>query len=84
VVSVVGIFQQPVSVNAPRMTQKNLVMSMGMGDLGNIGRLVALIEAGRLDLTPLITHTFSLDQAMDAYKIFAERTDGAVKVLLKP
>jgi alcohol dehydrogenase len=84
VVSVVGIFQQPVSVNAPRMTQKNLAISMGVGDLGNIGELVGLIEAGRLDLTPLITHTFPFDRAIEAYDVFEKRLDGAIKVLLKP
>lgn len=84
VVSVVGVFQQPVSVNAPRMLAKNLTLTIGMGDLGRIQELIDLIAAGRLDLTPLITHRLSLADAIEAYEIFEKRTDGAIKVLLTP
>jgi alcohol dehydrogenase len=81
-VSVVGVFQQPVSVNAPRMLAKNVTITIGMGDLGYIPELLRLIEAGRMDLTPLITHRLTLDEAVRAYEIFEKRTDRAIKVLL--
>jgi alcohol dehydrogenase len=80
--SVVGVFQQPVPVNAPRMLAKNLTLTIGMGDLGYMPDLLALIGSGRLDLTMLITHRLSLDEALHAYDIFERRTDGAIKVLL--
>jgi alcohol dehydrogenase len=83
-VSVVGVFQKPVSVNAPRMLARNLTLTMGMGDLGHIGELVDLIAGGRLDLTPMITHHFPFADALRAYEIFEKRIDGAVKVLLIP
>jgi alcohol dehydrogenase len=82
VLSVVGVFQQPVPVNAPRMLAKNLTLTLGMGDLGHMAELVGLIGSGRLDLTPLITHRLPLDEAVLAYDIFEKRTDGAIKVLL--
>jgi alcohol dehydrogenase len=81
-ISVVGVFQQPISINAPRMLAKNLALSIGMGDLGRIKELIDLLAAGRLELTPLITHRLSLDEALHAYEIFEKRTDGAIKVLL--
>jgi alcohol dehydrogenase len=84
IVSVVGVFQKPVTVNAPRMLARNLTLTMGMGDLGHIGELVELIESGRLDLTPMITHRFPFDDVLRAYEIFEKRIDGAVKVLLIP
>lgn len=43
-----------------------------------------LVRHGRLDLTPLLTHTFSLDRITEAYKLFAERQDGVIKVAIKP
>jgi alcohol dehydrogenase len=82
VVSVVGVFQQPVSVNAPRAFAKNLTTTMGMGDLGRVKELVELIAAGRLDLTPLITHRLPLDDVLRAYDVSEKRADGAIKVLL--
>jgi alcohol dehydrogenase len=82
VVSVVGAFQQPVSINAPRMTAKNLTVAMGMGDLGRVKQLVGLIEEGKFDLTPIITHRMPLDEATRAYEIFDKRLEGAIKILL--
>jgi alcohol dehydrogenase len=84
VVSVVGVFQQPVSINAPRMLSKNTTLTVGMGDLGRIQELIDLIATGRLDLTPLITHRLPLDDVITAYEIFEKRIDGVVKILLTP
>ncbi len=84
VVSVVGVFQQPVAVNAPRMMAKNVALSMGMGHLGRIEEVVDLIRAGKLDLTPIITHRLKLDEVNRAYDIFESKTDGAIKILLTP
>jgi alcohol dehydrogenase len=81
-VSVVGVFQQPVSVNAPRMFAKNASLTLGMGDLQRIRELSGLIEAGSLDLTPLITHHLPFDEVLRAYQIFEKRADGVIKVLL--
>jgi alcohol dehydrogenase len=83
-VSVVGVFQQPVTINAPRMMAKNVCLTMGMGDLGHIKELVDLIRTGRLDLTAIITHRMKLDDAIRAYEIFEKREDGAIKILLTP
>ena len=83
-VSVVGVFQQPVLINAPRMLARNVSLTMGMGDLGHIKELVGLIQAGRLDLTPIITHRMALDEAGRAYEIFEKKADGAIKILLTP
>ncbi|MCX8031957.1 MAG: alcohol dehydrogenase catalytic domain-containing protein [Thermoleophilia bacterium] len=81
-VSVVGAFQQPTTINAPRMQARNITVSMGLGDLSLMKDLIQLIQLGRLDLTPLITHRLSLDQAVHAYEIFDKRLEGAIKVLL--
>jgi alcohol dehydrogenase len=47
-------------------------------------RLIELVRHGRLDLVPLITHTFSLDKIVAAYKLFGEHLDGVIKVAIKP
>jgi threonine dehydrogenase-like Zn-dependent dehydrogenase len=38
-----------------------------------------LVRHGRLDLTPLLTHTFFLDRITEAYKVFGERREGVIK-----
>lgn len=82
VVSVVGAFQHPTQINAPRVQAKNVTVVMGMGDLGRMPELVMLIERGRLDVTPVVTHRLSFDDVIRAYEIFDKRLEGAIKILL--
>ena len=34
-----------------------------------------VVKAGRVDLTPLLTHVVSLDEIREGYRIFGERLD---------
>jgi threonine dehydrogenase-like Zn-dependent dehydrogenase len=43
-----------------------------------------MVRQGRIDLTPLLTHSFTLDQIGAAYDLFAERLDGVIKVAILP
>ncbi len=47
-------------------------------------RLMELVRHGRLDLTPLLTHTFPLDRIQEAYQVFGERRNGVIKVAIRP
>jgi threonine dehydrogenase-like Zn-dependent dehydrogenase len=47
-------------------------------------RLMEMVRHGRLDLTPLLTHTFTLDKINEAYQVFAERRNGVIKVAIRP
>ena len=42
-------------------------------------RLLRLVETSRIDLRPLITHTFPLDGIEEAYKLSAERKNERVE-----
>jgi alcohol dehydrogenase len=45
--------------------------------------LLKVIEGGRLDPTPFATHRFQLDEAMEAYDVFADAAKTqALKVVL--
>ena len=47
-------------------------------------KLMELVRHGRLDLEPLITHRFALDQIEEAYELFGNQRDGVVKVAITP
>ena len=47
-----------------------------------MARLLTLVQSGRIDTKPLITHVMPLDDAVHAYDMFAHRKEGCVKVLL--
>jgi alcohol dehydrogenase len=82
VVAVLGAFQEPTTINAPRMQARNVTVIMGMGDLGRMKELLEAIAAGSLDVTGIVTHRMSLDEAIKAYEMFDRKQDGAIKILL--
>jgi threonine dehydrogenase-like Zn-dependent dehydrogenase len=43
-----------------------------------------VVRHKRVDLTPLLTHSFSLDDICEGYRVFGERLDGVLKVAIKP
>ena len=46
--------------------------------------LLRRIEEGQIDPSFVITHTVSLDAGPDMYKVFRDKQDGCIKVVLKP
>jgi threonine dehydrogenase-like Zn-dependent dehydrogenase len=46
-------------------------------------RLMAMVANRRVDLSPLITHHFALDDIHQAYDLFSSQRDGVLKVALK-
>ena len=47
-------------------------------------RLMEVIASGRVDLKPLVTHRFRLDQIVEAYDLFSHQRDGVMKVAITP
>ena len=47
-------------------------------------RLMAMVSEQRMDLTPLITHRFALDDIHEAYELFSRQGDRVMKVALFP
>jgi alcohol dehydrogenase len=83
-VSVVGMFSSKVSFPLGKMAAHGINLSMGLGSLLHMDRLMGLLERGRLDIKPLVTHVFSLEQALEAYDLFENHKDQCLKVLIKP
>jgi threonine dehydrogenase-like Zn-dependent dehydrogenase len=45
---------------------------------------MAMIASRRVDLSPLVTHRFGLDDIQQAYDLFSRQADGVMKVALRP
>ena len=82
--SLLGLIDKPFLFDLRKRFFDIFNISMGFGDQNHMEDLIKLIANGKLSLTPLITHVYSLDDALTAYEIFEKRTEGCVKVLLKP
>jgi threonine dehydrogenase-like Zn-dependent dehydrogenase len=46
--------------------------------------LLSLIEQGKIDPSFVVTHTMPLEQAPEGYRMFRDKADSCVKVVLKP
>ncbi len=47
-------------------------------------RLMEMVAHGRVDLSPLVTHHFALDDIEEAFDLFSHQRDGVMKVALHP
>ncbi|MDE6800252.1 MAG: zinc-binding dehydrogenase, partial [Phocaeicola sp.] len=80
VVVLVALYDRPHTLPLPDMYGKNLIFKTGGVDGCDCAEILRLIEVGKIDTTPLITHRFPLDQIGTAYRIFENRQDGVIKV----
>lgn len=85
-VSIMGVYGSPYD-NFPlyRIFDKGITIKQGQAPVLNyIDKLIGLVEERKVVLDDIITHTLPLDEAEHAYKMFDEKTDDCVKVVLKP
>ena len=61
---------------------KNLTFKTGGVDGCDCAEILSLIEKGRIDTTPLITHSFTLSRIEEAYSLFENKEDGVIKVAI--
>jgi threonine dehydrogenase-like Zn-dependent dehydrogenase len=79
-----GKLQMPYDAFAAGLGDHRLVTTLCPGGKERMRRLMEMVRHGRIDLTPLLTHTFGLDDITRAYELFGERLDGVIKVAIKP
>jgi len=63
---------------------QKIVTTLCPGGKERMRRLMAMVETGRVDLTPLITHRFTLDDIGEAFDLFSHQREGVFKVALHP
>ena len=82
IVTVVALYDEAQTLPLPEMYGKNLTFKTGGVDGCDCAEILRLIEQGKLDTTPLITHRFPLSEIEEAYRIFENRLDGVIKVAI--
>lgn len=80
IVTVVALYDHPQVLPLPDMYGKNLTFKTGGVDGCDCAEILRLIEEGKIDTTPLITHRFPLNEIEEAYRIFENKLDGVMKV----
>ena len=77
-----ALYDQPQVLPLPDMYGKNLTFKTGGVDGCDCEEVLRLIEAGKIDTTPLITHRFPLSEIEESYRIFENKLDGVIKVAI--
>ena len=83
IVTIVALYDKPQMLPLPDMYGKNLTFKTGGVDGCDCEEVLSLIEQGKIDTTPLITHRFPLDQIEEAYRVFENKEDGVIKIAIK-
>ena len=84
IVTVVALYDKPQTLPLPDMYGKNLTFKTGGVDGCDCAEILGLIEQGKIDTTPLITHRFPLSDIEEAYRIFENKLDGVIKIAVYP
>lgn len=80
----VGVHGKPVTLHLENLWDHNITITTRLVDTKTVGQLLQLVAAKRIDPTPLATHTFRMDDFMQAYEVFSDAAaHDAVKVVVK-
>lgn len=82
IVTVVALYDGPQTLPLPDMYGKNLVFKTGGVDGCDCEEILSLIEQGKIDATPLITHRYPLSRIDEAYELFEKRPEPVMKVAI--
>jgi len=82
-VQAIGVYAERCEVHMGLLWIKALRVCSGHANvIAHVDRVVAMMAAGVLDPSPLVTHHMSLDDAADAYALYDRRE--ALKIVLTP
>lgn len=86
--SSLGVYSEdlriPLAAFAAGLGDHTIKTALCPGGKERMRRLMNVIEAERLDLSPMVTHHYKLDDIVAAYELFSHQRDGVLKVALKP
>jgi 2-desacetyl-2-hydroxyethyl bacteriochlorophyllide A dehydrogenase len=79
----IGVYAERAEVHLGLLWLKSLTLRGGQANvLGHVDRVLAMMSAGVLDPTPLVTHHMTLEEAPEAYAVYDRRE--ALKIVLTP
>ncbi len=82
-VQAVGVYAERAQVHMGLLWIKSLRVCAGHANvIGHVDRVLAMMSAGLLDPSPLVTHQMALEDAAEAYALYDRRE--ALKIVLRP
>lgn len=82
IVTVIALYEEGQLLPLPQMYGKNLTFKTGGVDGCDCDEILRLIGQGKINTTPLITHTFALKDIEKAYELFESRRENVMKIAI--
>lgn len=79
-----GKLTLPLDAFAAGLGDHKIVTTLCPGGKERMRRLLNVVASGFVDLKPLVTHRFKLEEIEKAYDLFANQRDGVLKVAITP
>ena len=80
----VGLFPGEVTFNDPNFHKRELtLMASRNSHSADFPRIIGLIESGRIDTTPWITHRSALDGVADVFASWTRPETGVIKAMIE-
>jgi alcohol dehydrogenase len=78
-----GVHGRPVTLHLERLWIKDVTITTGLVDTATTPLLLRLLADGKLDVSGLVSHRFTLDEMEQAYDVFSAPSEtGAIKLAL--
>lgn len=85
--SSLGVYSEdltiPLGAFCAGLGDHKIITSLCPGGKERMRRLMNIIAAGRVDLGPMVTHRYALENIVEAYDLFSHQRDGVLKVALE-
>jgi alcohol dehydrogenase len=72
------------AIGAPSFYHRRIVMTYCPSGRDRMEHLLAVLEHGNIDLTPLFTHRMKLADSAKAYELFRSKAEGVLKIAITP
>ena len=83
-VGVYGAFPELKMPTSGSFIHRKLVTTLCPVGTARLDRLMAMVARGKVDLTPLLTHSMKLSETPAGYDLFREKKGGVLKIALRP
>ncbi len=83
-VGVYGAFPELKMPTGGSFIHRKLVTTLCPVGTTRMERMMALISGGKVDLTPLITHSMKISETPAGYDLFRKKEGGVLKIALRP
>lgn len=79
-----GKVEMPVEPFVYGIGDIRVVSTLCPGGKERMRRLMQMVKSGKINLKQLLTHSFTLDNILEAYDLFSHQRDGVLKVAIRP